>query len=53
LINDALLDRNIIGGYDLESAYPELGDHMLLCVTETISRHEIDHLVASLKEVTA
>jgi len=53
LINDALLDRNILGGYDLEAAYPELQDHMLVCVTETITRSEIDHLVESLKEVTA
>ncbi len=52
-INDALLNHNIIGGYDLERDYPALRDQMLFCVTETISRNEIDHLVASLREVTA
>ncbi len=50
-INDRLLDANIIGGYDLSRDYA-LENHMLLCVTETIDRDEIDHLVATLREVT-
>ena len=48
-INDLLLDEwGIIGGYDLGRNYPELKDHMLLCVTEMNPREEIDLLVEAL-----
>jgi len=40
----------ILGGYDLGQAYPELEDHMLLCVTEMNSAEEIDALVEALEE---
>jgi glycine dehydrogenase subunit 1 len=49
-INAALRERNIVGGYDLASAYPQLGDAMLLCVTEMNSKREIDALVEGLRE---
>lgn len=49
-INAALLERGIIGGYDLSADYPHLGDAMLLAVTEMNSRDEIDALVAALAE---
>ena len=58
-INDYLLEeRGIIGGYDLGQDYPHgsaglttgLENHMLLCVTEVISREEIDALVEALAE---
>jgi glycine dehydrogenase subunit 1 len=48
-VNAALRERGIIGGYDLSSDYPHLGNAMLLCVTEMNSRPEIDDLVAALK----
>jgi glycine dehydrogenase subunit 1 len=51
-INDVLIDAGIIGGVDLGAHYPQLKDHMLLCVTETISKDEIDTLVSLLKTVT-
>jgi glycine dehydrogenase subunit 1 len=48
-INHFLLDEwGIIGGYDLGRDYPHLENHMLLCVTEVISREEIDGLVEGL-----
>ncbi|MFW5772540.1 MAG: hypothetical protein ACOCZH_04370 [Phototrophicaceae bacterium] len=50
-INERLLDAGIIGGYAVEQDYPELKDHMLLCVTEANSRAEIDMLAATLREV--
>jgi glycine dehydrogenase subunit 1 len=51
-INDYLLDEwGIIGGYDLGRDYPDLKDHMLLCVTEMNPREEIDVLVEALEEV--
>ncbi|MBI1281239.1 MAG: aminomethyl-transferring glycine dehydrogenase subunit GcvPA [Anaerolineaceae bacterium] len=52
-INDKLIEKGIIGGYDLGLDYPHLKDNMLVCVTETNSKDEIDALVEALKEVTA
>ena len=51
-INDALLEqRGIIGGYDLGRDYPDLENHMLLCVTEMNPHQSIDVLVEGLKEI--
>lgn len=47
-INQALLQEGIIGGYDLGQNYFHLENHMLVCVTETNSRDEIDRLVEVL-----
>lgn len=47
-INDRLSDRGIIGGLDLGRFYPDLADHMLLCVTEKRTREEMDALVEAL-----
>jgi glycine dehydrogenase subunit 1 len=52
VINEHLIERGIIGGFDLGRDYPHLQDHMLLCVTETNSKNEIDALVQTLAEVT-
>ena len=51
-LNSLLLDYDIIGGYDLSKDYPELVNHMLVAVTEVISKDEIDFFANSLKEVT-
>jgi glycine dehydrogenase subunit 1 len=50
-LDAALRERGIIGGYDLSRDYPELGDAMLFCVTETRSREDIDTLVTALEEI--
>jgi glycine dehydrogenase subunit 1 len=51
-INTYLLDEwDIIGGYDLGRDYPHLAQHMLVAVTETNTREEIDDLAAALEEV--
>jgi len=51
-INEYLLDNwGIIGGYDLESDYPQRKNQMLIAVTEMNSREEIDILVTALAEV--
>jgi len=53
-INSYLLEEyGIIGGYDLSKDYPDLGDAMLLCVTEMNAREEIDDLVQALKEAAS
>jgi glycine dehydrogenase subunit 1 len=49
LINAALLRDKIIGPFVLGSAYPELTKHGLVCVTETVSRQEIERFAAAVK----
>ncbi len=44
-----LLEKKIVAGLHLAPYYPELSDCWLMCVTETISKNEIDTLV---EEVT-
>ncbi len=50
-VNRILLEWDIIGGYDLGRDYPDLANHMLLCVTELNTREEIDDLVGVLREI--
>jgi glycine dehydrogenase subunit 1 len=50
-INTALRDLGIVGGYDLSADYPEYGDAMQFCVTETRTREEINTLVEALEEI--
>jgi glycine dehydrogenase subunit 1 len=40
-----LQKRKIIGGLNLGRFYPELRNHLLVCVTETVSREVIDRAV--------
>jgi len=47
-INHALMEQGIIGGLALNDLYPELGDAMLICVTEQRTKEEIDALVSAL-----
>jgi glycine dehydrogenase subunit 1 len=49
VINDALIEKKIIGGFPLKKFYPELGHAALWCVTEMNSREQID---AVAKEVS-
>lgn len=41
-INQKLFKKEIIGGFDLSSVYPELNNHMLVAVTELRTKEEID-----------
>lgn len=50
-INFHLQNHWILGGYDLSQDYPELENHMLVAVTEKISKLDIDDFVAALQEV--
>jgi glycine dehydrogenase subunit 1 len=50
IVNAELLKSKIIGPYVLGSAYPELTKHALVCVTETISRKEIERFVGAVKD---
>jgi glycine dehydrogenase subunit 1 len=48
-VNKALLERNIIGGYDLGRDYPELKGAVLLAVTEVRTKEEIEELAGELE----
>jgi glycine dehydrogenase subunit 1 len=50
-INLHLLDHGFLGGYDLGKDYPALKDHMLIAVTEMVSKSDIDALCEVLEEV--
>jgi len=43
-VSQALRDANILGGYDLANAYPELEGAILLAATELVSRSDCDRL---------
>jgi glycine dehydrogenase subunit 1 len=53
LINAALLREKIVGPYPLGQHYPELTKRGLFCVTETISREEIERLAKCVREILA
>lgn len=45
-----LARHDILGGYDLGQDYPELENHLMLAVTEKISREDIEYLIEVLEE---
>jgi glycine dehydrogenase subunit 1 len=47
-LQQRLLLKNIIAGVSLHGMYPELGNALLVCVTETTRREQIDALVEGL-----
>jgi glycine dehydrogenase subunit 1 len=50
-VNRFLLSRDIVGGYDLSRAAPDLGDYLVLAFTEMTTRQEIDDLAATLRDL--
>jgi len=50
-INKALLEHKIFGGKDISAEFPALGQSALYCVTEIMTKEEIDKLVSALAEV--
>lgn len=47
--NEKLLKNNIIGGLDLGQYYPELKNCLLFCVTEVVTKEDMDKLVEIIK----
>jgi len=45
-----LLKKKMIAGLPLAGFYPELKNHYLLCVTETITRQDIDTFIEEIKQ---
>ncbi|HTX15739.1 MAG TPA: aminomethyl-transferring glycine dehydrogenase subunit GcvPA [Candidatus Baltobacteraceae bacterium] len=52
-VNRQLLDEKIVGPFSLDSFYPDLPDHALVCVTETTTRAEIEKLASALRVALA
>ena len=46
---ERLLEKKIVAGLSLAPYYPELTDHYLLCVTETMTRYDMDELIKELR----
>ena len=49
--NKELLQKGIIGGYDLSKDYPALSNHMLVAVTELRTKEEIDRFAIELGDI--
>jgi glycine dehydrogenase subunit 1 len=47
--HERLIADKIVAGLPLECYYPELANHYLMCVTETISKEDMDQLVKAVK----
>ncbi|MBT6442079.1 MAG: aminomethyl-transferring glycine dehydrogenase, partial [Alphaproteobacteria bacterium] len=52
-INAALLEHGIFGGKDLSADFPAHGQSALYCVTEIMTKADIDKLVGALAAVSA
>ncbi len=50
-VNRELLQEKIIGGLDLGRFYPDLKNHMLICVTEKRTREEMASLVKAMAKI--
>ncbi len=50
-INKRLFEAGIIGGLDISRFYPDIHNAMLLCVTETKSKGDIDKLVNTISNI--
>jgi glycine cleavage system P protein (glycine dehydrogenase) subunit 1 len=47
---ESLAARGIVGGLDLSEHYPELGQALLVCATETKTTADIEHYANALTE---
>ena len=48
---EALAVRDILGGFDLSRDFPELGNAMLVCATETKTQSDLEAYASAMKEV--
>ncbi|WP_405101218.1 aminomethyl-transferring glycine dehydrogenase subunit GcvPA [Oceanobacillus sp. FSL H7-0719] len=50
-VNELLLEKGFVGGYDLSRDYPELGNAMLVAVTEIRTIEEIDYFIKEVGDI--
>ena len=48
---DALAARGVLGGLDLSGSYPELGNALLVCATETKTGDDLEAYADALRDV--
>jgi glycine dehydrogenase subunit 1 len=48
---EALADKNILGGLDLSTYAPDLGNALLVCATETKTDEDINAYIAAMQEI--
>jgi glycine dehydrogenase subunit 1 len=49
-VNKSLLKRGVLGGKDISTEFPELGESSLYCVTEVHTKEDLERLASSLEE---
>ncbi|MDE0489201.1 MAG: hypothetical protein OXI07_08430, partial [Gammaproteobacteria bacterium] len=49
----ALAEQGILGGIDISSEYPELGNALLVCATEMRTEDDILRYARALREIVA
>jgi len=52
-ILSALDTQGVLGGFDLSQAYPELGNAILVCATETKTDNDLEQYATALRNVLA
>ena len=50
-VHEELCEQGILGGYEPSGEYPELGDALLVCATETRTDEEIEHFAVQLETI--
>jgi glycine dehydrogenase subunit 1 len=50
-VNQKLQAEGIIGGYEIEQAYPELKNTLLFCATEMLTKDDMDRVVSIVKAI--
>jgi glycine dehydrogenase subunit 1 len=53
VILERLVEEGFLGGLDLSADYPELGEALLVTVTETRTRADIDAFTAAFEKAVA
>ena len=48
---EALAEQDILGGYDLSVSYPDIGNALLVCATETKTDADIDAYVSAMTNI--
>ncbi len=48
-VNEKLQNAGMTGAYDLQKDYPELGNTLLFCATEMLSKNDLDRVAEILK----